>query len=66
MFYKISAILTCFQSNAPAKRKLCSGKSKAMLGQIKSYAPAKQKQFTIFEDVGTRRAALLEGEKLIP
>jgi len=36
-------MLTCFQSNAPAKRKLCSGKSKAMLGQNKSYAQARQK-----------------------
>ncbi|MBR0268855.1 MAG: hypothetical protein IJQ48_02450 [Prevotella sp.] len=35
-------------------------KTKAMLGQNKSYAQARQKQFTIFEDVGTRRAALLE------
>ena len=53
-------MLTCFQSNAPAKRKLCSGKSKAMLGQNKSYAQARQKQFTIIEDVGMRRVALLE------
>ncbi|MBR3010818.1 MAG: hypothetical protein IKH91_08420 [Prevotella sp.] len=56
----MSAMLMCFQSNAPANQKLCSGKTKAMLGQNKSYAQARQKQFTIFEDVGTRRAALLE------
>ncbi len=36
-------MLMCFQSNAPAKQKLCSSKTKAMLGQNKSYARAKQK-----------------------
>ena len=62
------AMLTCFQSNDPAKQKLCSSKTKAMLGQNKSYARAKQKLCSsktkaiyFFEDVGTRRAALLEG-----
>jgi hypothetical protein len=56
----MSAMLTCFQSNAPAKQKQCSGITKAMLRHNKSYATARQKQFTIFEDVGMRRVALLE------
>ena len=43
------AMLTCFQSNDPAKQKLCSSKTKAMLGQNKSNTPARQKQFSFLK-----------------